>query len=235
MPPSPTRPTARILENFADCRMVKATIPLLREDSLHLDGVIQNFTDSSLDIQFPAQSLPINDLAEEGRWRITFDKGLSFLTIWARLAVLLNPNRVQLDIIGSESNQYARRDHRVDTEIYLRFWRAGDGRQELPPQRTRVNLSGCGISFNAETALAANSLVELELFLPGGTLERVRCVGRVIRGSGQQEHCSVTALELVNPCQDDIEKIINFSMTEQFRDMQLKARMLASSMGPKNG
>ncbi len=233
MPSSPTPPT-KILESFADCRMIKATIPLLGEKTLPLDGVIKDFTDTSLEIQFPSQALPAADLAKEGRWRITFDKGLSFLTIWARLAVLLNPNRVQLDIIGSESNHYARRDHRVNTEVYLRFWQAGDGRQELPPQRTRVNLSGCGISFSAETALAANSLVELELFLPGGTLEKVRCVGRVIRGSGQQEHCSVTALELVNPCQDDIEKIINFCMTEQFRDMQQKARMLASSMGPEN-
>ena len=122
----------------------------------------------------------------------------------------------------------------MDTEIYLRFWQAGDGRQELPPQRTLVNLSGYGLSFHTETALAANSLVELELFLPGGTLEKVRCVGRVIRGSDQKEYRSVTALELVHPCQDDIEKIINFCMTEQFRKMQQKARMLASSMGPEN-
>jgi hypothetical protein len=233
MPSSPTPPTERILENFADCHMVKATVPLLREESLSLDGVIKDFTDSSLTIQFPAQALPVADLANEGRWRITFDKGLSFLTVWARLAVLLNPSRVQLDIIGSESNHYARRDHRVNTEVYLRYWQAGDGRQELPPHRTRVNLSGYGLSFNAETVLADNSLVELELLLPGGTLEKVRCVGRVIRGSKQKEHHSTTALELVNPCQDDIEKIIHFCMTEQFRDMQQKARMLASSMGPE--
>lgn len=231
MPSSPT--TGKMLQDFADCRTVKATIPRLRNESLHLDGVIKEFTDSSLTIQFPFQPLPVADLAKEGRWRVTFDKGLSFLTIWARLSVLLNPNRVQLDIIGSESDHYARRDHRVNTEIYLRFWQAGDGRQELPPHRTRVNLSGYGISFSTETAPAANSLVELELFLPGGTLERVRCVGRVIRGSNQKEHCSVTALELISPCQDDIEKIINFCMTEQFRDMQHKARMLASSIGPE--
>jgi hypothetical protein len=226
--------TGNMLEDFADCRMVKATIPLLEGKSLHLDGVIKDFTESSLIIQFPSQVLPVAALAKEGRWRITFDKGLSFLTIWAKLAVLLHPNRVQLDIIGSESNHYARRDHRVDTEVYLRYWQAGDGRQELPPQRTRVNLSGYGLSFTAETTLADNSLIELEIFLPGGTLEKVRCVGRVIRGSKQREQRSVTALELINPSQDDIEKIINFCMTEQFRDMQQKARMLASSMGPEN-
>lgn len=233
MATSPPHPT-NMLEDFADCRMVKVTIPLLREESLHLDGVVKDFTDSSLTIQFPSQSLPVSDLAKDGQWRATFDKGLSFLTIWGSLATLLNPNRVQLDIIGSESKHYARRDHRVDTEVYLRYWQAGDGRQELPPQRTQANLSGCGISFLAETTLATNSLVELEIFLPGETLEKVRCVGRIIRGSSQEEHSSVTALELVNPCQDDIEKIINFCMTEQFRDMQQKARMLASSMGPEN-
>ncbi len=234
MPSSPTPPTEKMLEIFSGCRMVKATIPLLREESLHLDGVIKKFTDSSLTIQFPTQALPVADLAKEGRWRIAFDKGLSFLSIWAKLSVLLNPNHAQLDIIGSESNHYARRDHRVNTEVYLRFWQAGDGRQELPPHHTRVNLSGYGISFSSETTLTANSLVELEIFLPGETLEKVRCVGRVIRGSNQKEHSSVTALELVNPCQDDIEKIINFCMTEQFRNMQQKARMLAFSMGPEN-
>ncbi len=233
MATSPTRPGI-LLENFADCRMVKVTIPLSREESLHLDGVVKDFTDSSLDIQFPAQPLPVSDLAETGQWRVTFDKGLSFLTIWASLATLVTPNRVQLNIIGSETNHYARRDHRVDTEVYLRYWQAGDGRQELPPRRTRVNLSGYGVSFQAQKNLAANSLVELEIFLPGESLEKVRCVGRIIRGSDQEEHCTVTALELVNLCQDDIEKIINFCMTEQFRDMQQKARMLASSMGPDN-
>lgn len=231
MATSPPIPTS-ILQNFADCRMVKVTIPLLRDESLHLDGVVKDFTDSSLDIQFPTQSLPLSDLAEDGQWRVTFDKGLSFLTLWGNLATLVTPNRAQLHIIGSESNHYARRDHRVNTEIYLRYWQAGDGRQELPPQRTRVNLSGYGVSFQAKTTLAANSLVELEIFLPGGTLEKIRCVGRIIRGSNQEERCSVTALELINLCQDDIEKIINFCMTEQFRDMQQKARMLASSMGP---
>lgn len=233
MVPSPPHPTS-ILKNFADCHLAKVTIPLLGEKSLHLDGVVKNFADSSLEVQFPDQPLPVADLAKEGQWRVTFDKGLSFLTIWAKLANLLNPNRVQLDIVGSESNHYARRDHRVDTEVYLRYWQAGDGRQELPPQRTRVNLSGYGISFHAETTLVTNSLVELEIFLPGGTLEKVRCVGRIIRGSSQEEQCSTTALELVNPCQDDIEKIYNFCMTEQFRAMQQKAHMLASSMGPEN-
>ncbi|APG27366.1 hypothetical protein A7E78_05620 [Syntrophotalea acetylenivorans] len=229
-PPCPIN----LLENFADCRMVKVTIPLLREESIHLDGVVKDFTESSLDIHFPSQPLPLSDLAEEGQWRVTFDKGISFLTLWTSLATLVNPSRVQLNITGSETNHYARRDHRVDTEVYLRYWQAGDGRQELPPQRTRVNLSGYGVSFQAQTTLAANSLVELEIFLPGGTLEKIRCVGRIIRGSSQEENCSVTALELVNPGQDDIEKIINFCMTVQFRDMQQKARMLVSSMGPDN-
>ena len=233
MPSSPM-PAPEMLESFADCRMVKVTIPLLRERVLHLDGVIKNLTASSLEIQFPAQALPVADLAKEGRWCITFDKGVSFLTVWAELAALPGPDLIQLDITGAESTQYSRRDHRVDTEVYLHYWQAGDGRQELPPQRTRVNLSGYGISFHAQRSLGPNSLVELELFLPGATLEKVRCVGRVIRGSERPDEHAVTALELVNLSQADIEKIINFCLTEQFREMQQKARMLAASMSPKN-
>jgi len=233
MPFSP-KPPASILQDFSDCQMVKVTIPLVGGKTLHLDGVIKELSDTLLDIRFPEQALPVEKIAQEGRWRITFDKGLSFLNVWARLTQLLSPHRVQLTVTGSDSSQYARRDHRVNTEIYLRYWQAGDGRQELAPQRIQVNLSGCGISFMTETPLMPNSLVELELFLPGGTLERVRCVGRVIRGSGQQEHHSLTALELINLSQADVEKIINFCMTEQFRDMQQKARMLAATIGPDN-
>lgn len=229
-PVSPNQP----LNPFVDCRIVKVTVPLSGERTLELDGVVKSSTESSLDIQFLPQKLPLEtELAAEGRWRLTFDKGLSFLTVWAKLSARPTPNHVQLTILNSELNQYARRDHRVNTEIYLRFWQAGDGRQELSPQRTPVNLSGYGISFHTETHLSAHSLVELELFLPGATLERIRCIGRVIRGRDQQQKPYLAALELVNPVQADIEKIIHFCMTEQFRSMQQKARMLASSMGPE--
>ncbi len=221
------------LDTLTDYHLVRVTIPLRESSALHLDGVVKSSGETSLDIQFPPRSLPpVDQLADDGRWRLNFDRGLSFVTVWARLLQWPAPHLARLAVLDAEINDYARRDHRVNTEIYLRFWQAGDGRQQLPPRRTRVNLSGYGISFSTEATFPGNGLVELELFLPGVTLERVRCIGRVIRGRDGQGNNSLTALELVHPEQADIEKIVNFCMAEQFRTMQQKARVLASSLEP---
>ncbi len=230
---SSSAPSNLLLDTLADYRLVRATIPLQEGAPLHLDGVVKSSGASSLDIQFPPRSLPpVEKLAKDGRWRLNFDRGLSFVTVWARLLNWPAPHLACLAGLDAEINDYARRDHRVNTEIYLRFWQAGDGRQQLPPRRTRVNLSGCGLSFATETVLPDSSLVELELFLPGVTLERIRCIGRVIRGREGQGKNSLTALDLVHPEQADMEKIVNFCMAEQFRTMQQKARVLVSSLEP---
>jgi hypothetical protein len=223
-------PSSQILESFADCRMVNVTVPVRGQQAFQADAVLRRLSPPHLEIQFPTLPLPLDHIEPDEKWRIIFDKGVSFLTAWAVLGRAVSPNLVHLTITRSETNNHARRDHRVDTEIYLRYWQAGKDRQGLKPVRTQVNLSGYGISFEIKYSLAPNSLVELELILPGAALETVRCLGRVIRATGKTPGCFETAFELVNINQNDIEKVIHFCMTEQFRNMQNKARILATSL-----
>lgn len=222
--------SAQMLENFADCRMVKVAIPLRDGRVLHADGVLKQFTSSLLEIRFPSQPLPLEDIHLQGRWRVTFDKGISFLSVWALLGDNPQPHQIALEIIDSEANSHARRDHRVNTEIYLRYWQGGDNRHPRKPLRTRVNLSGCGISFQVENTLPPGTLVEMELILPEITLETVQCLGKVIRMVEKTNGLFEAAFELVNMDQHDMEKIIHFSMTEQFKMMQTKTRLLASTL-----
>jgi hypothetical protein len=222
--------SSQMLESFADCRIVNVTVPVRGQQAFQSDGVIRRLSPPILEVQFPAPPLPLDRIDPAEKWRITFDKGVIFLTAWAVLSRAISPHLVQLTITHSETNNHARRDHRVDTEIYLRYWQGGENRQGLKPLRTQVNLSGYGISFETKTSFAPNSLVELELILPGSTLERVRCLGRVIRATGKTPGCFETAFELVNISQNDIEKVIHFCMTEQFRNMQNKARILAATL-----
>jgi hypothetical protein len=222
--------SSQMLESFADCRIVNVTVPVRGQQAFQSDGVIRRLSPPILEVQFPAPPLPLDRIDPAEKWRITFDKGVIFLTAWAVLSRAISPHLVQLTITHSETNNHARRDHRVDTEIYLRYWQGGENRQGLKPLRTQVNLSGYGISFETKTSFAPNSLVELELILPGSTLETVRCLGRVIRATGKTPGCFETAFELVNISQNDIEKVIHFCMTEQFRNMQNKARILAATL-----
>jgi hypothetical protein len=224
--------SSQMLESFADCRMVNVTVPVQGQPAYQADGVLRRLSPPHLEIQFPTPPLPLDRIGPDEKWRIIFDKGVSFLTVWAVLSRAISPNLVQLTITRSETNNHARRDHRVDTEIYLRYWQGGENRQGLKPLRTQVNLSGYGISFEVKSSLAPNSLVELELTLPGATLETVRCLGRVIRSVGKTPGFFATAFELVNISQNDIAKIIHFCMTEQFRNMQNKARILAATFQP---
>lgn len=224
--------SSQMLESFADCRMVNVTVPLRGQQAFQADGVLRLLSPPLLEIQFPTLPLPLDRIESTQKWRVTFDKGVFFLTAWASLRQAISPNLVQLTITHSETNNHARRDHRVDTEIYLRYWQGGGNRRGLEPQRTKVNLSGYGISFETKISLAPNSLVELELILPGAALETVRCLGRVIRATGKMPGCFETAFELVNISQNDIEKVIHYCMTEQFKNMQNKARILAATFHP---
>jgi hypothetical protein len=217
------------VEQFADCGMVNVTIPIKGRQVLHIDGVLRSFYPPSLEIQFPTQPLPLEEIDSTGKWRVIFDKGIAFLTAWADLARTIQPNLVQLTISHSEINTHVRRDHRIDTEIYLRYWQGGEGRQRQKPQKTRVNLSGYGISFRTESLLPPGALMEMEMHLPGAMLETIRCLGRVIRAAEKRAGYFETAFELVNLKPDDREKVINFSMTEQFKAMQSKNRILAAT------
>ena len=222
--------SALMLESFADCRMVNVTVPLRGHQAVHADGVLRQLSPPLLEIQFPTLDLPLDRIEPTEKWRITFDKGVAFLTAWATLGQMISPNLVQLTITHSETNNHARRDHRVDTEIYLRYWQGGESRQNLKSLRTRVNLSGYGISFQTETSLPPNCLVEFELTLPGTVLETVRCVGRVIRAVGKKQGCFETAFEMANISREDMEKVIHYCMTEQFKKMQNKTRILAATL-----
>jgi hypothetical protein len=219
----------KMVEAFADCSMVNVTVPLKGQQALQVDGVVRRLDSPRLEIQLPTLPLPLEEIERAEKWRITFDKGIAFLTAWADFSQALNPNLVQLTITHSEANTHIRRDHRIDTEIYLRYWQGGENRQRLKPQRTQVNLSGYGISFRTENSLPPSSLVEMELILPGATLETIRCLGRVIRSVVKKPGYFETAFELTNVKPEDLEKVIHFSMTEQFKTMQSKTRILAAT------
>jgi hypothetical protein len=224
--------TTKGLDKIGDCRMVNVTVPLIGRQAFQADGVLRQLSPPQLEIQFPPPTLPLDRIDPAGTWRISFDQGISFLTVWAEFARTLNPNLVELTITHSETNSHIRRDQRVDTEIFLRFWQGGDNRHGLKPLRTRVNLSGYGISFQTGVSLAPNSLVELEMTLPGIKLETIQCLGRVVRATEKMAGDFDTAFDLVNISRDDVEKVIHFCMTEQFKNMQSKARILAATLQP---
>ncbi|MEZ4598761.1 MAG: PilZ domain-containing protein [Syntrophotaleaceae bacterium] len=219
-----------MVEQFADCVMVNVTVPMKGRQVLHVDGVLRNFSPPHLEIQFPTQPLPLEAIDPGGKWRVTFDKGIAFLTAWADLVRAIQPNLVLLFVTNSEISSHVRRDYRIDTEIYLRYWQGGEGRHRQKPQRARVNLSGYGISFRTTKSLPPGGLMEMEMHLPGATLETVRCLGRVIRTVEKSPGFLETAFELVNLQPDDREKITHFSMTEQFKAMQNKNRIFASTL-----
>jgi hypothetical protein len=68
--------------------------------------------------------------------------------------------------------------------------------------------------------------------LPGTKLETIQCLGRVVRATEKMAGDFDTAFDLVNISRDDVEKVIHFCMTEQFKNMQSKARILAATLQP---
>lgn len=217
---------------FSGRKVVKATVPTRRQGFLSLDVAVQRLAPPFLDIEIHPGQFPADDVAESGEWLLTCDQGASILSVRARLDRLLDERRVRLQMTGSSAHEGSRSFHRVDAEVYLKYWPAdGDG-ADGKAVRQRVNLSGCGLRWVAPRGFGLDERLRLELILPGASLEVIRCVGKVVRVTRKGEQGFETALEIAEIAPDELDRLLAFCMTEQFRQMHSRVRVLASFLAP---
>lgn len=216
-----------------DQQVVRVVLPLRGGRSLPMEGAVKLLSTSFVEIVFPRERFPASDLEPEGEWLIFWEKGESVLSARARLDALVEESRIRLEIVGLFFQQSERRYPRVDAEVYLKYWAAH--RSEKEDQRAirqKVNISGCGMRFFSEEPYAAGEQIGLEISLPGPTLEVVRCVGRVVWAKQAPDSMYETALEIVQIPRQDLDKILNFCMVEQFRQLHSKVRIMGPVLSP---
>lgn len=216
-----------------DQQIVRVFLPRLGAQPLPLQGVVKLVSTSFVEILFPLELFPTVPLDPAGEWLVIWEKGENILSARGRCVGQIEPSRVRLEITGFYFQTSARRYPRVDAEVYLKYWATERPAETLAPAvRQQVDISGCGLSFCSAQAYAVGAQVGLEISLPGPTLEVVRCVGRVVTTRPKDEVCFDIALEIVQIPQSDLDKVLNFCMVEQFKQLHSKVRIMGTVLSP---
>lgn len=220
--------TDDLLNLFHEWHMVEISVATLQGDAVQVDGVARASGASHLDLQIFPTNWPIPDLDHHGSWHLLCDQGLHFVNITARPERLDHPRHIRLRIENCVTRDHLRQNLRVDTEIYMAFWKGKIARQQRPqPLRTHVSLSNQGLSFATNEQLSPGEALSLHLILPGPTLESLECKAQVLHMGQVTKKGRKAALKIVHIMPEDSEKISLFCLAEHFRNMQAKNRRMA--------
>jgi hypothetical protein len=216
-----------------DQQIVRVLLPVRGGRPLPMQGAVKLVSTSFVEILFAPEGFPAGDLDRNGEWLIFWEKGENVLSARARFERQVEESRFRLEIFGFFFQPSERRHPRVDAEVYLKYWAAhGEEKARERALRQKVNISGCGIRFSSDEPYAKGEQIGLEISLPGPTLEVVRCVGDVVwtRQTADLQH--EVALDIVRIPREDLDKILNFCMVEQFKQLHSKVRIMGPVLSP---
>ncbi|NCA99967.1 MAG: hypothetical protein EOM70_11395 [Clostridia bacterium] len=217
-----------------DWHLVEILVPTTQGEPLQLDGMARLHGTNQLDLQLFPSDWPVSGLDPHAGWHLQCDQGMHFHTIRASLEKQDHPRRIRLRIEQHEVHEHQRRNLRVETAIYLAFWKDQPGEMARPqPARTQVSLSQQGLSFLTEDTLRTGTLLSLQMILPGTTLESLHCEAQVLSLGNATRKGRKMALKIVRITSEDREKIAMFCLAEHFRGMQAKTRLMALMMGSR--
>lgn len=217
-----------------DQQIVRVFLPLRDGEPLSLEGAVKLMSTSTVEILFPPETFPAGNLQENGEWLIIWERGANVLSAKARLDCRLEGSRVRLEITGLFFQTSERRYPRVDAEVYLKYWPVHrEEKAQARAIRQKVNISGCGLRFLSAAAYAPGDQIVVEISLPGPTLEEVHCVGSVAWTRPVADSGHEVALDIVQIARQDLDKILNFCMVEQFRQLHSKVRVMGPVLSPQ--
>lgn len=224
--------TDSLLNVFHDWHMVEISVPTLRGETIHCDGVARIHGPTHLELQIFPSHWPIPDLDARGDWHLLCEQGLHFLNITAHPEKLDHPRHILLRIEGHESRDHQRQNLRVDTDIYMASWQGDITPAARPrPLRIHASFSNQVLSFVTEEDFSPEQLLCLHLILPGTTLESLLCTAKVLSVGQTTKKGRKTALKINHITPEDSEKISLFILAEHFRSMQAKTRLMALMLG----
>ncbi len=222
----------QVRQYFAQPRKAKISLPLKGGASSQLSCQMEYQAPDLLLVRFPETSEPLSlvDLDPQGT-AFCFCSGPDLIyNLYARIDKLLGDREVRLVISEATSYPQRRRFFRVDAEVTLRCWPAGNSEELVCKVEAKtVDLSAVGLRLTTSHQLKPGERLEMAIALPAEPPELVRCSGRVVRiDSAGDDHESEAAIDLVRIKPEDQEKLIKFCLEEQRRQIRLKVRVLDS-------
>ncbi len=210
-------------------KSVKIYLPTKGAGSLPFEGTAQPVASTLIKVNFPPDTLPLN-LDPDGEFKLSIQLVGPTVALHGLIKQIVNDRQLVLEVTEAYEHPQKREHFRIDVNVPVRYWRWSDEedyRLELfqSPQE-RINLSGGGMFFVAEFAVAVGQKLGLELSLPGPPRAIVRCEGRVVRAVPQGEDKWGVAVYFTDIEDEDQEEIISCCFSEQRRQLRTKVDVL---------
>jgi PilZ domain len=218
--------TKDALEYFATHQPVRLSIPG-RGDEEPLETVVKTARTPFVEVRCPSHLVPAAAREPDAVWTLSCQHGDSIYFMQGCFISAKDHNHLFIEVLLFENRPQQRRYFRIDTEVFIRHWAIGQGPAMTgQPERKPVNLSAVGLRFTTQGEFQTGQLVGLELSLPEASPVQLKCFGKVIRVVGKGNHRQELALELVELETRDQERLIQFCLAEQRRQLRMKVRVL---------
>lgn len=216
-----------VIDLLKEYRTARIEIPLLEGDLEVLECVVRASTAPFVEAVFLPGQLPVDQLSQDGAYRVVFEVGGRPQALNARLDAVVDKDRLRLFAGETLSLEQQREFFRIDVELAVSYWPLPKEGEE--PQRNEmrgvVNLSGGGIWMPIHDPLEPKECVVLELNLPTAPPFRLPCTAQVVRLTWKGSTRTGVALRFLEIEEDHREEIVAFCFSEQRRQMRTKVRV----------
>lgn len=214
------------LDHYSSYQPVRLLIPG-RSDDEPLETVMMTSKVPFVEVRCPAHLVSAAARDPEAVWTLTSQRGDSIYFMQGCFVSAKDHNHIYLEVLLFENRPQQRRYFRIDTEVFVRHWEIGHSPVKAgQPVRKPVNLSAVGLRFTTQGDFQVGQLVGLELSLPEASPVRLECCGKIIRVVDKGNNRQELAMEMVELEPRDQEKLIQFCLAEQRRQLRMKVRVL---------
>ncbi len=218
------------IELLADNQVVRINVPLTGHRTLSLDCIPERVGSGFFDVSFFPGQLPVGELDLEGQCVLSFDVGDMVYVVRAEIESLSESGKLRLVNIESFSSSQKREYFRIDTELSL-FYRPVDKDVEHIAEKAKVNLSGGGIRFPADTHLRLRDRILVRLCFDDLTEIDTECVGQVVRIDEKRGGHMEVAVAFLDISPKDRDKIISYCFARQREQLRKRVQVKEDSHG----
>ncbi len=213
-----------------DHKVCHISLPLTDGEKLELECVAHSSEPPRLEVYFLPGQLPIEEIDQQARCRISMDADGSSLSLVASVEEIENDRKLRLVHVEVAAHIQKRAFFRVNTQFEVGLQCLERGKIELNEfsiSGEAVNLSGGGVLVCLQESLKLHQQVNLQLTLPGPTPYTINCIGHVVRVNEEGQNKYNTAFHFDRIEEEDRDKIIAFCLVEQRRQLRMRVQVVS--------
>lgn len=213
------------LDHLKKHRVVMASLPIVGEQPLTLEGVARRTSVDMVEVTFLPGQIPVKRVDVNGTFRLFFEEEGRAFRLKAKIEEIIGGEKLQVKAIET-SLQYGEREYfRVNGDFTVKYRRLTDDEEIKTRQFSgQMNLSGGGMLLPINERVRNSDKFSLTLILAEDPLKVAHCVAQVVRTcplAGGRQGVGLQFTEIEPP---DRDAIIAFCMAAQRLELRNKVQ-----------